>query len=404
MIGNWFNLYTGGAIAPPVQSSPEFRSMAIYYNAGSHPYLSAYPGQKVVRVYSFPDLKDGATDATNSANWQANTGLAYDWGKNEYISTLVRGAEKRVSHNAGAATSIGSMADQGLAYSSVREEYHVLLTTGVQVYDSSYTLVKTLTFATAQPAPGMVFYHELNDLFYCSYDGAGYVRIWQPDWVANTLTLQQELTGIGAEEGVTVDYTDNSIWVNAVKKKKKYTHGGQLVAEYAFTGSGQSGNVNEGLAYNHAERVLACNSDEYYHGGIAGGNRLWILDPEGTYNKRLSFPNSINWQAGLFTNTQITGGKLVLANGATAGTWQSPVMDFGNYTMPQQLANYIMQSSGNVSVRFRGSAAAPSVTGKTISELLYYTSWGATVPGGWQAEPAAARFIQIEIILTSHAL
>lgn len=372
------------------------KGIELHYSNTNYTYDAGYPGKNVIRVGKVvDDTTDGSTPA-------ANTGLTYDLENNLPIVFGTPGSFVKATkwnRDLTVNTVTTTQITQGGAYNSVTGDYYELLTTGINVKDTTNNITKTLTFPSTQAAPGMLFFHQHTQRFYCSYDGGSDIKVWTPDFTANTLTIYQTIAS-ASEEGAAVSYIDNTIWNNRANQKVRIDHNGNLLWVFPFAGN--TGAENEGLIVDPTDGTIWFNSDEYFHGTITDGNRLWHVDPMEVYDKYLRIPDQIRYEWGFLSGLSIVGkyGESYLSG---SGTWESPIIDFESFNMHQVLANYKIRSGYNVS--FRSSGTAPTTTAITIFPRPYYdnnagTGWGSTVPSSYSSDPTGlGRYVQIKITI-----
>ncbi|MFZ7121797.1 MAG: hypothetical protein ACOWWH_12725 [Eubacteriaceae bacterium] len=351
-------------------NSSSLSGITINYNSVDWSYLGdAYDGFNVI------DLQAVAPDETEGT-LNANTGLAYDRNNNYIIVACTPSSQlgtRVYDRNYNLIEEIPNISTQGIAYDPVNLRYYQLTTGGLVAKDSLNNVLFTLLFSSTQPNPGMVYYSPAIDKFFCSYDGNGSIFIWTPDYDANTLSLYDTISGIGAEEGVCYNDNTGEIWINAVNAKKKYDLNGNLLKSFPFTLS--AGTVNEGLAIDPTDKTLWFNSDEYYHGSVIGGNRLWHIDPDKTYNKNIDIPNQIKWEWGTLQNVTVVNNQLIKIDSSQEGSWISPVFDMNEYTDIQLEENFSTQPSEILT-----SSTAPTELAIDKFPFDYYSGWGDTVP------------------------
>lgn len=357
-----------------VESSSEstvdtLNSISINYNSSDYEYLTDYDGYNVISVTTITaDETDG--------EWAANTGLDYDSSNNELIVVQTPDSLPtiRVDRNMNTVNEYTSLSTQGLAYDSTNDRYYQLSTDYIYAKSSDGTLLFSLAFPETQSSPGSIYYSTSFNMFLVTYDSAEYIRFWKPDYTENTLSLDRTIA-IAATEGVTMDEDNYHIWINMVDEKRKINMYGSTIFSFGFD-LNDTGTVNEGLAYDPTDGTLWFNADEYFHGGITGGNRLWHIDPELKYNKHINIPNQIKWEWGTLTNCIVNSdGVLEKTDTSLTAEWLSPVFDMDGYTDLQSSSVYSLEPSQILS-----SDTSPTGTAVTIYPFDYYSNWGDTSP------------------------
>ncbi|MGQ1786350.1 hypothetical protein [Saccharicrinis sp. GN24d3] len=366
------------------EKTVELAMISINYNSNDWEYLSQYSGYNVISTNTV------TVDESPIGTLAANTGLDYDKANNELIVVQTPNLPTlRFNRNVNLVETMGKLSTQGLAYDSDTDRYYHLTTSGITAKRKDNTILFVLTFPNSQNNPGSIYWSSILQMFLITYDGSNYIRFWRPDFNNNTLELDRELVVNGASEGVSMDERNSSIWVNGVDEKLKVSLGGQIVLTFPF-GLGNTGHVNEGLALDPTDGTLWFNSDEYYHGGILGGNRLWHIDPEKKYNKYINVPDQIKWEFGSLVNAKIVDNKLLKINPDIPAEWHSPVFDMNSYEDIKLLEKYSIQPSAIYT-----SDLEPTSQLQNIFPFNFYQAWGDTNPN--QVELSGIlRFVQFK--------
>lgn len=348
---------------------PSLDTISINYNSVDWSYLNTYEEFNVIQVEMVtPDEEPTGTMA-------ANTGLDYDEVKNELIVVQTPNLPTlRYDRDIVLSETMADLSSQGIDYDASNDRYYELGTDGINARNKDGDLLFVLAFPATQPSPGKLYYSSLLDLFLVTYDLTDFIYAWKPNFDNNTLSLFKSISVIGAQEGVTMDERNQVIWVNCLEEKRKVTLNGGTIFSFPFD-LNNTGVHNEGLAFDPTDGTLWFNSDEYFHGGITGGNRLWHIDPEKKYNKNISIPDQIKWEWGQLSNAQIVNNILERIDTNAPGYWISPVFDMNNYSDLQLSEKYSVAP-----VKILTSSTAPTSTPYTIFPYDYYYDWGSTVP------------------------
>lgn len=380
----------------PLESDPVEsvqRGIVINYNNATFVYNSNYVWNVINKITVASDV-DGLD--TN-----ANTGLTYLQDTNELMSVDLRGNETIVQKDYSIVQGSVDFCEQGISYDPINQLIYVLTnTTTVSEYDMSKSLINTFTFPATQGLPGSIFYDWIADRFYCSYDGEDNVYIWDIDRGDNTLSLHDTLVGVGAEEGVSLDYISGNIFFNKAKAIVEVDHSGALIKSTPV--NLPEGSVNEGLVADPTDGTIWVNKDQYFHGGIVDGNELWHCDPNKLYDKYLRIPEQIRWSDGIATDSVVSG-NLHEEKIEGEGSWISPIIDFEGNTMQKEMDNYALDGGGRL--EFRGSDTIPSTTETNKFPFGVFDptqtneGWGTTTPSEWQPLPTNTRYLQIKVII-----
>lgn len=379
---------------PPVTDTI---GVKIHYNDTDWEYDQNYSFNVIDVITVLPDR----WPETNEM--QANTGLAYLQNTNELLIVAGKGNEKKLDRKFNEQMLAYNFTNQGIGYDPNNNLLLVLGTGSISFKTFGNSVVKTLNFPSPQPSPGMIFYDWVNERACVSYDNISKVYIW--DVSGSAAVLYREINISGAQEGAAIDYLTETIWINRNGNKAEIDYDGNVLFSIAVPGN--TGSVNEGLAVDPTDGTLWFNSDEYYHGGIIDGNRLWHIDPKKRYNKYLRVPHQIKWQWGKKTNLDIVGtlhkSTIQVSQGQSQGEWISPVIDFEDYTMQRDLENYAILSGATI--QFRGASIEPTTLKTDIFPIHFFDAnqsnegWGTTVPGAWQSTPVTNQYMQIRITL-----
>jgi hypothetical protein len=147
------------------------------------------------------------------------------------------------------------------------------------------------------------------------------------------------------------------------------------------------------------------NADEFFHGGVVGGNRLIQVDPHKYYLKYIRIPQMIRYDYFKLSGLSISGdydGQGLIGS----GTAISPVLDFDAFTYHQgALSRWAAEN--NFTIEFRSSTSAPSTSPLTpiACSVNYYDAngsndgWGSTTPSGWGSSIPTDRYIQFRLTL-----
>lgn len=327
-----------------------------------------------------------------SANF-TNTGLGYD-GTNLLIGDFTNGRIV-VATKAGAYVSeivlAGAPASsvQGVAYDTSDGSYWVCHRSGtpnagsIRRYNSSGTLLQTITPSAGQIGPNGLAYDAANDrLLTCWSDNV--IRGYNAGTgaLAETITLSGLPSGSGLD-GVAVDFSSPStlLWVTldgdstgVVEARAAYL--GQITRSTgAASGLVVIPSSTEGLAFTSANDLYVC-ADQGFHLSATNGNRVWKL------NKTTGQPTGVEAMqvaSGSFalnttTGKQVVQGlpfvpRFVLFFGGLATSGTTEVSSFG--AADNQCRQWAMATRNNHGVN-------PTVCERIWSSLYSYaTSSGA---------------------------
>lgn len=315
-----------------------------------------------------------------------NTGLGYD-GTNLLIGDFTNG---RIVKTTIAGAYVGEIilasapasSVQGVAYDTSDGTYWVchygLSTVGtVRQYNSSGTLLNTISCAVATTGPSGCVYDAVNDRVLTIWDD-GHMRSYNCATLSTTpvenVTLDASLgTGSGTgPDGVTLDPTDPAtyIWVSAdttPTKVHKVNRGtGASVSSWVAPMS------PEGLVWVNGLLYLGCDIE--YHASVVDGNRVFIFEADGREIQGSSFLSKLIFvDLATTTSTQIVTGvgfrpAVVLALGApTVAQQATAIMCAGAFDT--QFNQWAMQTRWN-----DNDSAAPIVnhefsTAKAIARV-----------------------------------
>lgn len=209
-------------------------------------------------------------------------------------------------------------------------------------------------------------------------------------------------------EGFSVNYIDSTFFIatgDTLRHNERYS---------SFIENFEQINQNsqaEGLIVDPVDMTLLYNCDEYAHGTIPNGNKLYHVNPFNTYHNVLYFPQSIPWEYGYDSlNCNYTRGKEIrvikLDYDTDSAIWISPVINFSNYDKVLNINNYYVNlSKVRFDMKFRGANISPEHPKLKVSHLEFYDAnlsgkgWGSTVPSIWQNTPTDFKYIQFLIKL-----
>lgn len=373
----------------PTPVLSDLSKLVINYNSNDFSYLDGYAANSnVIQVETVvPDTEGGQLDA--------NTGLAYNQKDNEILvhrtrlSNNIRRFDRSLSL---ISEGIATAGEQAISFDPINE-YYLDWQGSLRTYDTSGTLLTNENFSFG--TSGSIFYDWVNDRFLSTVDGGRNIYIIEK--VAGVWSKTSEIIAT-SQEGVSIDLINNTIYHNTASGYNEIDFDGTILNSFVNPLASMN-SVNEGLEVDPTDGTLWKNSDQYFHGSIVSGNRCWHLDPKKVYDKYLRFPHQLKWSDGIVTGLVIEG-QLHREKLTGNGTWESPIIDFGSYTMQQSLSNY--SKSGDGTLSFRGSDTVPTTTATTIFPFDYYDpsqsndGWGATVPSSYSSTPQY-RYMQIKI-------
>ncbi len=406
---NFFPFTAGGEV-------PFLPKLAIKYNAVAATYLGGYSaGSNVIAVASIvPDTSGGFDDA--------NTGLAWDIENDQIIikelvgfwsiffdRTLTEITRQR------AGTGFGT---QGVAYDHVTETLIDYQNDGIQEYRKSDGVV-TYSQASVVPSPytaGGCFFNPFTGILSFTEDNSNYVLNYKKVggvWVGHPSAYPGNRTWFKTGEGVGYDFITDKVISNGASIQERDFPLGLNIKNFVKPTAGTK-SVVEGIMGDPKDGTYWFNSDEFYHGAVVGGNRLWHVDPREWYLKYLRFPDMIQYALWKLDSTSAVVGTY---NGETLKSNQfniAPVIDYGANTGQQSLSNYTVyhgtekEAAATVwaDLEFRGSATAPTTTATTFPVYLPLSAydanqsndgWGSTVPSAWQSTPTTHRYMQFRL-------
>lgn len=271
---------------------------------------------------------------------------------------------------------------------------YMKITADGQVLDEKPTLLE-------DSYPGMISYDITQNSIWSKANnewnyGKEVKNLSLPEWT----TSDSFAVPVGGE-GIAWSPFDQSIWLHDGINVYQYSKHHQPIGNWP---SPVDKKQAEGLVIDPTDNTLWLSADEYYHGEIPDGNRVWHLDPLHTYNKDVFFPNMFHWSTGkIVENLILEGDTLYVDKGFRQGRWISPVINFQAYR--PDIDKIILSNDKNtaIKIRYRGSATAPDVTSNNQFALKYYEAtlagdgWGTVIPSEWNDELPPLKYIQIEV-------
>lgn len=390
---------------------PFLPKLAVRYNTTPATYLPGYTaGSNVISVTTI--VPDGTVGDPN-----ANTGLSVDIPNGLLIVKELEGAWSiffdrtltEITRQRAGAFGYGT---QGVAYNHNTLILIDYQNDAIQEYRKVDGVV-TYTQAAIVPPPytaGGVWYDFVNELLCFTEDNSNYVRVYKK--IAGVWVFQFR-TWFKSGEGVGFDFVTGKMLLNGASCQERDFPTGLNIRSFVKPTAGTKA-VVEGIFGDPKDGTIWFNSDEFYHGNIVGGNRLWRTDQREWYRQYKRYPDMIGydmWKVG--------------AGGIVSGTYNGQVLqgsvwsltDITDYianTGQQSIANWIAWHGTEresvitalAEIEFRGSNTAPTTASTTPTDYLllpYYNAnnsndgWGSTVPSAWQSTPGTWRYMQAQL-------
>lgn len=392
------------------RQTPYVPKLAIRYNSTAYSYTGGYnAGSNVIAVGTIvPDTVSGFTNA--------NTGLSWDLANDqiivkELVSTASIFFDRTMTEISRIVAASGG-GTQGVAYDHTTGILIDYFNDSITEYRKSDGVV-TNSQASVVPSPysaGGCFYNPFTGDLSFTEDNSNYVRTYRK--IGGTWTFQAR-TWFKSGEGVGYDFLTNKIIGNGGSIQERDFPAGLNIKNFIKPTTGTK-SVVEGIFGDPKDGTYWFNSDEYYHGSIAGGNRLWHVDPRSWYLQYLRFPDMITysmWKLDSLASVIGTyNGEILYSNQFNI----APVIDYGSNTGQQTIGNFTVNHGTENEIaattwadfEFRGSATAPTTTTTTFAAFLPLTvynanqtndGWGSTTPGAWQSTPTTHRYMQFRM-------
>lgn len=191
------------------------------------------------------------------------------------------------------------------------------------------------------------------------------------------------------DEGICADELTGDVWIGSAKIIRKYDYTSLQVKD-VFANPAKA---IEGMAFDRADGTVWLNADRYLHGGANNGNTLYHYDFDRTYKKFVRFPEMIPWSAGTLS------GGLVVKNDTLygTGTWESPILDFENYTDFSKNDPSAIHDGNILTYQYRGSNTSPFFAVNLEMPVKYYSAWGLATPSLYSNTPSAYRYQQMKV-------
>ncbi|MBI3945412.1 MAG: hypothetical protein HY321_05810 [Armatimonadetes bacterium] len=205
------------------------------------------------------------------------------------------------------------------------------------------------------------------------------------------VTVSGSARNDGLYEGVELK-SDSIIVKSALREEAA---GAEVTISRAIRGE------DEGVAVDLTDRTVWLNSDQYAHGGVTNGNRCWRVDPYGNLGSKfhLLFPSPR--ESGKIVGAEVTRQGLVPVAPDKPAEYLSPVIDLRGRHRASALP--VFSGPADVVVRYRGSHSAPTTRPVPLAAVGLYPAageregWGRTKPPAWRDTPLAARFVQVSV-------
>lgn len=401
---------------PPI-SSAYIPKLAIRYNSTPATYLGGYnAGSNVIQVATIvPDTTGGNTDA--------NTGLSYDFVNDQIIVKELVGFwsiffDRTLTEITRQRAGVAGFGTQGVAYDHTMGIIIDYFGTGIQEYRKSDGVV-VYAQSNVVPAPytsGGLFFNPFTGILSFTNDTSNYVLNYKKVggvWTGYPSDYPGNRTWFSSGEGVGYDFITNKILGNGSSIQERDFIGGLNIKNF-IKPTTETKTVVEGIIGDPKDGSFWFNSDEFYHGAVVGGNRLWHVDPRGWYLQYLRFPDMIP-----YSMWKLDSGASVLGTYSVEVLYSdqfniAPIVDYGVNIGQQTIGNFTVNhgTENEISAttwadfEFRGSAIAPTTTGTTFPAYLPLTiynsnqsndGWGSTVPGAWQSSPTNHRYMQFRL-------
>lgn len=385
------------------------RKLSVKYNATNFAYLTSAPfsdtasflaGANVITVDAIVPDQLGSPLQAN-----ANTGLAYVFDQNPANHRIVvketfTKLNKFFDRARVLQSTVAGEGGQGIAYDQTSNR--IIEYSGDDLFEFDMSGAKVYTQNSFVPPPynsGMIFYNPFNGEICVSSDTAEVIRFYAK--IAGTYVYKGS-TWWNPTEGIGYDYI-NDKFVNLREVIQIRPRNGMSYENWPVPLNSIK-TVSEGIFVDPMDGTIWFNSDQYYHGTIVNGNRLWHVDPRGLYQKYVRFPDMITFDkfkiSGQQRKTSTYNFQKLYGKDWAIG----PIVDYGAHTGQQTLGNW--ETDDQIDLEFRGSGTAPTTTPQAASDPLplpVYDAngsndgWGATTPGSWQSTPTTNRYMQFRV-------
>ncbi|MBD3409097.1 MAG: T9SS type A sorting domain-containing protein, partial [Ignavibacteriales bacterium] len=397
-----FGFLALAAALRPQSEAPRLSYFEITYRDTTGPYL--------IDVFTAPDT---------SENGFGNTGLAYErFGGFLYSSAYNYAVSSRIVAVNKNGTRRGRVIDvsdrlyhiQGLASDQSDTTLWVWGAlnadlTGDRIILHIDTTGATIDSILTSLKGGTMCYNYLRDeLWVKPFAGAPtIVAVYDCATLTPTRTFDAGVSG----EGIAFDPFDTTYWALDERALWHKELQGATIESYDNPSHYYPGDPTpvagaaEGLALDLSDRTLWFNADQYIHGAVPGGNRVWHVDPLNTYGEFVNFPFGIPWRAGSLEGLIVEDDRLV-----GEGRYITPVIDFGEEP-PLDLVAHVKEGAWEVA--YRGADDPPTTAPDTTQPLDYYPAnqatlgWGDVDPSAWTSEPPAMRYLQLRVTLAAEA-
>lgn len=287
---------------------------------------------------------------------------------------------------------LGSVQGQAVTYDAVSGLIVEWTTANtVRMMNTSGTVIENNAIDSGGMVSGTCFYKYDTGDFYISQDSGASAKRFRK--MSGVWTLQ-ETTWYTCSEGITYDFTGGMIACHANQRTRSQEVDGLQCPMMIPNPILSMNTVAEGLAIDPKLRIGVSCSDQYWHGGIVGGNRVIVQDLYSCFQKYICIPDDIRF-------SECSGGSVsgqFNTEVLSASDWvELPIMYFGSHTGQQSIGNWI--GLEYCDIEFRGSNIAPttSVTNNLYSRPYYTEGWGATSPDSYSSEPSLFSYVQARI-------
>lgn len=215
---------------------------------------------------------------------------------------------------------------QSTCYDPVNQRYHQFNNPGMDIYNSSGTLIESLTTPTLAAGNAMFYFDYSTGLYYVSAPGTGSdILIWGR---SGTVLSQIEDTGIFSIEAISINHTTNAMITLGSTFAEFVTQTPSGIKDvYVFPNNVKNA---EGVAVMPDGTILWADPSGF-HNSTVGGNRLWWSDPQKLYMKYDRSPSMTPFTK--FSGGSVTGNFDAQKLSQVAGKKiYSPVYDTDGFT------------------------------------------------------------------------
>jgi hypothetical protein len=385
----------------------------VKYNPFGNKYIRSIKWTYNDTIYPFLiDVYTVATDSTGGRK-NANTGLAYDDLTHRFwINTIATDTNiilRDRNMNIVGAVNSDSAAGQGITIIPGDQKLYIWRNAGIVECD--YTGIPTGLVIPVNSDDGnkgsLEYDPRRNGIWTRPYEGSIYTNLHS---ICSTRSILSTLQ-TDDDEGIAVTPRWEYYFILTGQYSDKRIHqwnrlgaevNSWLTPDHMYPddpGGGVNGGY-EGMIIDPTDNTLWYNSDQYYHGLVPGGNRLWHVNPFWTYNKFVVFPG-INWS--YWKGSEVSIGNYLVTCNIAGGLMISPIIDFATYSLQRDLDNIEVDADVSYSLQFRGADSTPTTDTIDLFTLDIWDAnnsnngWGSVTPSDWEDTVPDMTYIQLKI-------